>query len=178
MWDRAEIDSLFRAHAEALFRFLRSFRLPEDETYELVQSAFEKLLSADPREVRAPKAWLFTVGRNMALNRLKTDRRTDALPPDADPESDLPDALSRLLEDERNAGLWAAFGALSPKDQELLRLQYQHDLSHKEIAQVVGMPAIAVRVAAFRARERLRKALDDREAREERRAADAVAPRA
>ena len=75
MEHREWVDRLFREHAKALYRYLRTFRLPEEDTYDLVHDAFLKLLGTKPSQVRQPKVWLFTVGRNLALNKLKRKKR-------------------------------------------------------------------------------------------------------
>jgi len=154
------VDRLFREHAAELTRYLRTFRLPEQDTYDLVQDTYVKLLDADPSSIRRPKVWLFTVGRNLAINLLKRNRtrRSDGSDPDsvADGSSG---ALTGLLEQERSSQLWEAFLGLSERDREMMELYLDHEFSYRQIAEVTGRSEIAIRVAMHRTRNQLKKCL-------------------
>ena len=154
------VDSLFRKHSKELFRYLRSFRLPEDETYDLVQSTFIKALDANPSRIKKPKAWLFKVGRNMAINTLKRERRM-VNGDFQEPADESPGVLSDLLKNEDHARLWAAVEKLSEKDRELLRLQLANDFSYAEIGRILGKSNVAVRVAMHRVREKLKDIINE-----------------
>ena len=156
--DRREwVDRLFQEHGDALFRYLRSFRLPEDETYDLVQSVFLKLIEVKPTKLKQPKAWLFAVGRNMAINALGRAKRTSAVPESFEPPGDEPSPLDRLLEGEAYARLWQAFSQLPERDREMIRLSLEHGLTHEQIAEVTGTTRGAVKVAMHRNRHKLRE---------------------
>ena len=152
---RQWIDSLFREHADSLYRYLRTFRLPEDETHDLVQSVFMKLITNNPKKLKNPKAWLFAVGRNMAINQYHKQRRTVNTESEPDPVDTSPDTLTNLLKDEQNNLFWTAFKQLSKDEQELLRLRLNHEQSHQDIALIVGKSPGAVRVALHRIKEQL-----------------------
>ncbi len=154
------IDSLFRNHAEDLFRYLRTFRLPEDETYDLVQAAFLAILKEDLDSIQRPRSWLFTVGRNLAINSLRSGKRSvSGIEIDEKP-GDEPLADEVMIQGESDEELWQAFAKLPQRDQELLRLQILDELSTREIADVLAMSESAVRVALHRARQRLREVVE------------------
>jgi len=154
----AWVDRLFRDHAGELTRYLRTFRLPEQDTYDLVQDAFVKLLDADPAAIRKPRVWLFTVGRNLAINRLKRNRTRRAEGPDPEALGDGdPGPLSGLLRREESSRLWEAFLRLPERDREMMELHLDHELSYRQIARVTGRSEIAVRVAMHRTRNQLKK---------------------
>ncbi len=157
---RQWVDSLFREHAKPLFRYLCSFRLSEEDTYDLVQEAYTRLLDAGPMKISKPKVWLFTVGRNLAINMLKRDkaRRADAMDVDEMAEES-PGALADLLEKEERAQLWEAFSKLSAGDREMMGLYLEHEFSYRQIAEVLGRSEISIRVAMHRTRNRLKKRL-------------------
>ena len=158
--DRREwVDRLFRAHAGELFRYLRTFRLSEEETYDLVQDAFVRLLRADPSRIRQPKVWLFTVARNQALNTRKRARRQVDLP-DLEELSDAsPGPLADLLEVEEHTMLWRAFQRLPAAQRELMGLYLDHEFSYRQIAKVLGKSEISIRVAMHRSRNQIRQLL-------------------
>ena len=160
MDQRQWVDNLFREHAKPLFRYLRTFRLPEEDTYDLVQEAYIRLLNAGPSEIRKPKVWLFTVGRNLAINMLKREkpRWTDAVEVD-EMADESEGALAGLLEKEDRARLWEAFSRLPGRDREMMGLYLEHEFSYRQIAEVLGRSEISVRVAMHRSRNRLKKQL-------------------
>jgi Sigma-70, region 4. len=52
---------------------------------------------------------------------------------------------------------------LSARDQELISLKFDAELSNAEIAQIMGMTPLNVRVAIFRALRRLRRHMESAE---------------
>jgi len=155
------VDRLFRDHAKALTRYLRTFRLSEEDTYDLVQDVYAKLLAVDPSSVRKPKVWLFAVGRNLAINLLRQHRtrRADGADPDGMADEN-PGALSGLLESEERSRLWHAFLNLSDRDREMMKLFLEHEFSYRQIGSVTGRSEISVRVAMYRCRRQLQKWLN------------------
>lgn len=158
--DRREwADEIFRAHAEGLFRYLRTFRLSADDTYDLVQTAFLKLIEMKPNQIKHPKAWLYSVGRNLAIDLIRRNR--------ARPESGNVDELTdgsrgvcdTLEQDEEHALLRQSFNELPKSDREMLRLHLEHELSYARIATIMKKSEISVRVAMHRARKELKKKL-------------------
>jgi len=117
------------------------------------------VLKAQPSQIRHPKAWLFTVARNLALNRLKTRRsRTEEADIEAiaDPA---PSVLSSMLENEDGALLWRAYSMLPAKDREMMDLYLDNDFTYRQIARILGRSEISVRVAMHRSRKQLRRLL-------------------
>jgi RNA polymerase sigma factor (sigma-70 family) len=101
--------------------------------------------------------WLYGVARRVLANARRGRRRLDRLrariaaeplPPAAEPE------------DDRIAAVRAALGRLAPDDAEVLRLSTWEELSHREIAAVLGLSENAVALRASRARKKLGEMLD------------------
>ena len=60
---------------------------------------------------------------------------------------------------ERDPGLWAAVGALPPKQRAAVALRYGSDLPHDEIAAALGCSPEAARRSLHEGLKRLRKEL-------------------
>ena len=60
---------------------------------------------------------------------------------------------------ERDEGLWAAVGALPPKQRAAVALRYGSDLPHAEIAAALGCSPEAARRNLHEGLKRLRKEL-------------------
>jgi RNA polymerase sigma factor (sigma-70 family) len=75
--DLAAFDALYERHARALFGYIRRHLTVTHESEDVLHETFMALLR--PREgAAAPttvRAWLFTVARNLCLNRLRSQRR-------------------------------------------------------------------------------------------------------
>jgi RNA polymerase sigma factor (sigma-70 family) len=99
-----------------------------------------------------PLPWLYGTARNLVFNEARARRRRPAA--DADGTSPAPEA--RSLDPE----LHAALIALRPADREALLLVAWEDLSAEQAAAALGISTTAFRVRLFRARRRLRAALD------------------
>ncbi|TDC22175.1 sigma-70 family RNA polymerase sigma factor [Streptomyces sp. 8K308] len=98
--------------------------------------------------------WLLGAARNVLANQARSQRRWQRL-------------LYRVAEQPRPApafdtgvpDLDAALAELSEADREVLRLAYWDDLSHGDIASLLGVSAGAVATRLHRARQRLRPQL-------------------
>lgn len=108
-----------------------------------------------------PLAWLATIARSRALDRLRSERRAhggqlDApSEPDAEESHELgPEQLLAVA--ERDRLLKVSMGALSPKEQLVLGMAYFRDCTQTEIAALTGMPLGSVKTLMTRSQQKLR----------------------
>jgi RNA polymerase sigma-70 factor (ECF subfamily) len=113
-----------------------------------------------------PSAWLCTVARSRAIDRLRSGaqerRRAEpietvsatAAAPTADPELSAADA-------ERSRRVRDALDRLPPEQRDAVELAYFGGLSHSEIAEKLGQPLGTVKTRIRLAMGRLREALVD-----------------
>jgi RNA polymerase sigma-70 factor, ECF subfamily len=106
----------------------------------------------------SPRTWLLGIARHV-VSRHRRRAIPQTLPLEVAPPSSLqdegesPEAFVERRGQERL--LHQALAELSTGDQELLALRYAAELSHREIAEVLGAREIAVRVRLHRAIGRL-----------------------
>lgn len=102
-----------------------------------------------------PQPWLAAIARREAF-RLTRVPRADSL--ETAPEPHAPDAQARvaLAVDVRRA-----LAELPERDRRLLLARYWADLTHPEVADLLGMPAGTAKVRLHRLRARLRPAFPD-----------------
>jgi len=105
-------------------------------------------------------AWVQGILRNIVLERGRAAARRDGQPVPEQVSAD-PTPLDRVLEDEEQAAVRAAFATLDEGDRELLELRVVGQLGAEEVAAVLGKRAGAVRMAQSRALGRLRAALEE-----------------
>ena len=151
-------------------RFFRQRSSVEEAAQEVFMKAFTQLKSFEGRG--SMEGWLTRIATNTCLNLIRSAKRR--------PEStvsDLTDAenrwldtqLSDLASEPRHSveqTLIAAdladrvLNVLSPEDQMALLMMDGEDASVKEVAEATGWSESKVKVRAFRARKKVREAME------------------
>ena len=109
--------------------------------------------------------WLYRIGVNVCLNRVSAKTTLGKLtePIEAkqfvDVRAELPSDL--MLKDERAARVRAAIAQLPRKQRATLILRTYHEMSHQEIADVLGSSVGAVKANFFHALRNLKKILGE-----------------
>jgi RNA polymerase sigma-70 factor (ECF subfamily) len=97
----------------------------------------------------SPLAYLFTVARSRAIDRLRAQGRHRVVSAATDDgilsglervELAAASPLARLLSAETRGRVEAALAQLAPEQREALELAYFQDLSHREAAERLGLP--------------------------------------
>lgn len=83
------------------------------------------------------KTWLFSVGKHLALKRLRRQRRELSLEELQETDRS-PQPETALLREERDRQLYAALERIAPEYREVLLLQYMEDMAPAEVARVTG----------------------------------------
>lgn len=133
----------------------------KEDALDACQTAFTKAFKAmggfdAEREFRP---WLFTIVRNFCVDLLRKRRPDRSLTP----EHDVPDpapgplALAEATDTQRRTA--RALEELSPAHREIILMKDFHDLSYKEIAEVLDIPIGTVMSRLSSARNKLREAL-------------------
>jgi len=158
--DQRAWDQLVERYSGLVWNVARAHRLDPAEAADVVQTSWLRLVE-NLGEIRTPAgvgAWLATTARREALRSIRqtgrcrpSDQMEALAPPD-------PTAIDdALLEAERDAELWAAFGRLRAGDQALLRLLVADPApSYEEIGAALEMPIGSIGPTRARALERLR----------------------
>jgi len=151
-----DIQGLWNEHVRGLILYARQWA--DREAEDVVQEAFLKLLSATPPPDN-PKAWLYRVVRNAALDRRRKSRWFQPPPLenwfDNVPDKGLPDKsppfdgveLTQLLE------------TLPESSREIVIAKIWGNLTFKEIAELSGRPISSVHHEYQGGIEKLRKIL-------------------
>lgn len=130
----------------------------KDLTAEVFEKAYVKGHSV--REPAAYATWLFMIAKNVVVGHYRRHKREidgmnkirESLWLSGDsstPEDD-------TLRGETVSNLMMHVRQLSRRDQELLALKFEGELSYGEISSVLNMSEVNVRVSIFRALKRLR----------------------
>ena len=127
----------------------------EDLTQETFLKVFRSLGRADPPI--AFTAWLFTIARRTALNHFRAARPAEELNPET--ASGTPDPASVAAAEDDRCSLWGLAKRLKRQQFEALWLRYAEGLAVNEIARVMRLHSIHVRVLLHRGRRQLARRL-------------------
>ena len=159
--DALDFDALYREARDDVFAYaatlLRDRAAAEDVTAQAFERAYRRRSRYDARR-GTPRAWLFGIVRNAALDELRKRKRaaTAEMPePQPDPA---PDEAAELAA-QRDA-VRAALHRLAPRDREVIALKYHAELSNAELAAVLGVSPTNAGTLLHRAMTKLREAVD------------------
>lgn len=111
-----------------------------------------------------PLAWLVTIARSRALDKLRGERRSHGGQMDAPAETqheeghDIGPEQIRAMA-ERDSLLERSIGALSRKEQLIMRMALFRECTQTEIAAITGIPLGSVKTLMTRAQQKLRLSL-------------------
>lgn len=153
---------LVRRYQKRIFRLafhlVRSGAEAEDVTQETFVRAYQALDRFDGRS--EPFTWLYRIAVNLCLNRVSAKRlETEPIESDRFEDTSLEDPGAELMRTERAAAVRRAIAALPDKQRAALILRVYHDLSHRQIADVLGSSVGAVKANFFHALGNLKKIL-------------------
>ena len=106
-----------------------------------------------------PATWLFTVCRNAALNVCRKEKRITYLDEELIEarESEQPMPFDQLEQKEATGFLLRIVATLPPRQQEVIQLKFQNDLSYQQIAKIMKTTANNVGVLLHTALKTLRQ---------------------
>jgi RNA polymerase sigma factor (sigma-70 family) len=118
------------------------------ETFLAALAAYPKL--GDPSNLRG---WLLTIAHRKAIDHHRARGRRPI------PVAEVAETTARDGIPPPDEGLWAAVGALPPKQRAAVALRYGSDLPHGEIAAALGCSPEAARRSLHEGLKRLREEL-------------------
>ena len=171
--DESAFAEIVRRYSPRVFsvasRFFRQRSLVEEAAQEVFLKAFTQLGSFEGRG--SIEGWLTRIATNTCLNMIRGAKRRPELT-----VSDLTDDEAQWL-DQHSGGdgreqpsvensvvatdlADRLLGVLSPEDQQALLMIDGEDASIKEVAEATGWSESKVKVRAFRARRKVREAME------------------
>jgi RNA polymerase sigma-70 factor (ECF subfamily) len=148
---RDGVELLYRTLGSRVYAYLlRQVRDPATAS-DLLQETFVRLLQTPPAAASDAelRAYVFRTAHSRAADHFRrTGRRNETAPVEL---AFAPRVASPDLE--------RAFAKLEPRDRALLWLAYVEEMRHNEIARVVGVQTLSVKVLLYRARKRFEAVL-------------------
>ena len=160
----AEIDrtkALMRRFEFPLLQFATRITGDRERARDIVQETFVQFERNGAKNAMngEPATWLFTVCRNRALNVCRKEKRMlfleEEILPDRSDEQPMPH--ERLEQKEAAGFLLRIVATLPPRQQEVIQLKFQNDLSYQQIAEITKTTANNVGVLIHTALKTLRQ---------------------
>jgi RNA polymerase sigma-70 factor, ECF subfamily len=158
----AAFDVIVERHRRSVYllcyRFVSSHEDASDLSQDIFLRAYRGLRSFRGQSSLA--TWLYRIGVNVCLNRVSAKKpRSESIEDRQFVDDKAESAPDRLLKDERGARVRAAIAQLPRKQRVTLVLRMYHEMSHQEIADVLGSSVGAVKANFFHALGNLKKML-------------------
>ena len=142
MLDEDAFERLFRECAGDLHGYAISLLGDRAGAEDVTALAFERLYRSRSRLDRSrgtPRAWLFAIARNAALDELRRRRRRGEAGTPGEPVAEDPEPSQALEHAERRATVQAALRTLAPREREIVLLKFHGQLTNGELARVLGI---------------------------------------
>lgn len=158
----AAFAQLYRASRDDVYAYAATLLRDRGAAEEVTAVAFERAYRrrrSFKAERGSPRAWLFGIVRNAALDELRRRRRTTALtaePADVHASGEGVDSAEWL----RRLTVRAGLRALSNRERELIALKFHAGLTNAELGAVLGVSETNAGTLLHRAIGKLREACD------------------
>ena len=162
--DQAGFAALYEHTAPLIYRLCYSLLMNRQDAEDVMQEAFVyafKNLSRYDATRASFKTWLYTIALSRCRNNYRRKgwlRFMTLLSPDLPaPRSETPEA--KMAQRDVQVAVETALASLSPRLREAVVLRYGHNLTYREIAEVIGCPQKTAESRVRLAHERLRSEL-------------------
>jgi RNA polymerase sigma-70 factor (ECF subfamily) len=157
--DKADFGRLYESQFNCVYRYTLALTGNPACAEEITQEAFTRLLrnGFGPGLIERPEAWLMRVARNLAIGIFRERTRGGSETPDSDQNS----PERQLYRSEIMQRILQALSKLAQTQRDCIALREFGGLSYQEIAQITGTSIDQVKVQLFRARQSLKKDLED-----------------
>lgn len=156
-----EFSALYERHARDVFRFALSLARDRDEAEDIMSETFVRAMaSSEPIRMATVKGYLFTIARNLYLQRLRGKQRHVQI--DEAVRDPKPDPHAQAEQASEIGAAFAGMQRLSETDRTALLLRAVHEMPYDEIARTLGISVTAAKVRVHRARKALLGLREDR----------------
>ena len=161
--NREAFDVIVVRHRRAVYQVCYRFVNNHEDASDLAQDAFVRAWRGirNFKGESALSTWLYRIAVNVCLNRVSA--RTVATEPiestDHVADARIEGAQHAMIREERAVAVRKAIAELPKKQRATLILRAYHDMSHQQIADVLGSSVGAVKANCFHALANLKKNL-------------------
>jgi RNA polymerase sigma-70 factor (ECF subfamily) len=156
--DAAAFSEVYRRYQKRVYGFCLARTADPGAAADATQEVFLRLLRSVPGEIESPRAWLFTVARNVAIDSVRKVARLDetgAVDEQSPAWASLAaaDTADEVLARSEGRTVFLALRSLSARYRTALILREIHAQSSKDMAEALGSTPGAIDTLVSRARD-------------------------
>ena len=158
----SEFADLYDQYFPKVFAYVYGRVQHREASLDIVSDVFEKAYVKKQalRSAEAFGSWLFAIARNEVASHWRKEKPAARALQDAAWQRELnhqpPGPEDTLLHRERLSHLVTLLHKLPPREQEIISLKFDAELTNREIAAILNTSEVNVRVTIFRALRKLR----------------------
>lgn len=157
------IEQLFDAHFDSVYRYVffrvRNVAEAEDITSDIFEKVVRYQNHYTPQDGATIRSWIFSIARNTLTDYFRK-KRLDTTPIDDVEVSDGSNLGYALDTSRQLQQIFSILDSLTPRQQEIVRLRFEADLSNKEIAELLNIHQKTVSATLTQALATLRQLLN------------------
>ena len=160
--DMESFEQLVIEYKDALIYFISRYVKDMAAAEDLAQDTFVEILLHKERYnfKTSFKTYLFTIGRNKAVDYIRKYERVSLVEEYPDMASDEKLSEERVVREEEKKALYEAINRLKWEYQKVLYLIDLEELSYAQAAEIMDKSESQIKILIFRARKALRKELE------------------
>ncbi len=159
----SEFAELYDQYFPKVFAYVYGRVQHKEASLDIVSDVFEKAFvkKQSLRSAEAFGSWLFTIARNEVASHWRKEKPAAKALQDAAWHNELNQQPASpedtLLHRERLSHLVSLLRQLPPREQEIISLKFDAELTNREISNILNTSEVNVRVTIFRALRKLRE---------------------
>jgi RNA polymerase sigma-70 factor (ECF subfamily) len=138
--DKEALEELYNSMSKDIYTFLLMFCKDKYTAEDVLQETFIAIYenAASYRVYNNPRAWIFTIAKNKALNIIKKDSRMTSIETLENDIADTAENIENIILDKIQADM--LLSVLSEKDKKIVILHAVYGFKHREIAELMSLP--------------------------------------
>lgn len=148
------LDEFYQIYGKIIFAIAISVCKRQNEADEVVNDVLVKVWNSatDLHNIKKPKAWLYRVTFNFAINKIKSRQDYKIIVDKPTEEYGYEKVIDRLT-------FYDIISNLNETEQQILSFKLVNDLTFADIAEIIGKPINTVAYKYYRALKKLKRQL-------------------
>ena len=155
--DETIFEEIYEQTARPLWAYIARISGNPTAADDILQETYLRFLNSPPKQndLKEAKPYLYKIATNLVYDRFRKMKR------EGKRENLLPEKSEMVIENfMEELEMTQVFSRLKQQERALLWLAYVEGYEHREIARILKLNAMSVRVLLFRARRRLAQFLE------------------
>lgn len=158
--DMEALEELYNLTERTLYAYILSLVKNHEETLELMQETYLKIMSAAHlyKPMGKPLAWMFTIAKNLYFTKIRKEKReinVDSIEVEDDAR------FSYVTDSDDKMVLETALNILTEEERQIVLLHAVSGMKHKEIAESIGLKLSTTLSKYHRALKKVREYLTE-----------------